>query len=440
MKNVLIVSPNFPPINAADHQRIRMALPYLEAQGWAPHILAVEPKYIEGVWDPLLERTIPPSVPVTRTSAMSAGWTRRFGVGSLALRSLPYLRAEGRRRLKEKKFDLVFFSTTMFPVMALGPRWFREFKVPYVLDFQDPWWNPYYDSPRAPAPPGGPFKFALTQRLSKFFESRAIQAASRLVCVSPAYRDMFLTRYPLLRKDQILVLPFGAAEKDFETLAQLQVRQTVYDPGDSLKHWVYVGRGGRDMAFAAKAFFQALAKARAVDPETWRTLRLHFIGTSYAPPGHAAPKTFEPLAAACGVGDLVIEQTNRLPYFESLQCLKDADALIVFGSDDPGYTASKIYPYILSKKPILAIFQEKSSVVDVVRSCRAGTVVTFGASEESLSLTRKIMEGWFSDVSVRTQTPSTDWSAFSRYTAREQTRTLCGWFDAACVTISQHDA
>ena len=53
----------------------------------------------------------------------------------------------------------------------------------------------------------------------------------------------------------------------------------------------------------------------------------------------------------------------------------------IFGSDDPGYTASKIYPYILAEKPLLAIFHEESSVVRILQETNAGTVVTFKTGE-----------------------------------------------------------
>src|SRR5882724_13534753 len=106
---VLIVSPHFPPINAPDHQRIRMALPYLSEFGWDATVLAVDARYVEGVRDPLLEKTIPAGIPVVRTRALSPKWTRMFGVGSLALRALMFLRLAGNKLLAgEPKFDVIF--------------------------------------------------------------------------------------------------------------------------------------------------------------------------------------------------------------------------------------------------------------------------------------------------------------------------------------------
>jgi len=120
IKRVLIVSPHFPPINAPDHQRIRTALPFLEEYGWKAAVLAVHAKYVEGVEDSLLEKTFPATTRIVRTRALSVRLTRLFGVGSVALRALPFLWMAGNKLLRnERTFDLIFFSTTMFPVLIL---------------------------------------------------------------------------------------------------------------------------------------------------------------------------------------------------------------------------------------------------------------------------------------------------------------------------------
>jgi hypothetical protein len=207
----------------------------------------------------------------------------------------------------------------------------------------------------------------------------------------------------------------------------------VFDPADGKSHWVYVGRAGQDMAAALRAFFTALKATIQAQPTLAERLRLHFVGTDYAPAGRDR-KTVEPVAIECGVGNLVGEQTARLPYFEALQCLLDADRLIVPGSDDPGYTASKIYPYILAKKPLLAIFHEQSSVVNVLKTTKAGTVITFRTGEEAESIAARIREsGWLAG-SQESVEPPTDWSAFAPYTAREMTRRLCEIFENAANT------
>ena len=108
---------------------------------------------------------------------------------------------------------------------------------------------------------------------------------------------------------------------------------------------------------------------------------------------------------------MVSEVTDRIPYFEALQCLRDADALFVPGSDDPGYTASKIYPYILAKKPLLAVFHAESSVVGLLQKTRAGTVVGFHSGETAEAVSERIQAtGWLAALKARL--PATDWDAF----------------------------
>ena len=110
-KRVLIVSPHFPPINAPDHQRVRMSLPYFEEFGWEPHVLTVQPEFVEGNCDRLLEQTVPDRIPVMRTGALSVKYTKRIGLGNLSLRCFPYLLKVGNSYLAKQKFDLVYFST-----------------------------------------------------------------------------------------------------------------------------------------------------------------------------------------------------------------------------------------------------------------------------------------------------------------------------------------
>ncbi|HKP12577.1 MAG TPA: glycosyltransferase, partial [Blastocatellia bacterium] len=328
MRKVLIVSPHFPPINAPDHQRVRMSLPYFRRYGWEPYVLAVRPDCVEGVHDTLLEKMVPDDVPVTRTGALPVNQTRAVGLGSLSLRCLPHMLAAGSGIIAREKIDLVYFSTTMFPVMALGRRWLSRFGVPYVLDFQDPWLNDYYERPGAPPPPGGRLKYGVARTLARVLEPYTMRRVRHSISVSPAYPSTLMGRYSWLRENQFTVLPFGAAEKDFESLPSLGVKQTIFTPGDGRRHYVYVGRGGGDMEKALRILFLGIRSDREKHGGRWEKVRLHFVGTTYAM-GERAAKSVEPVAAACGVADLVEEHAYRIPYFEALQVLADSDGIIL---------------------------------------------------------------------------------------------------------------
>ena len=425
MKNVLVVSPRFPPINAPDLHRVRHSLPHFGTYGWRPEVWRVDPGRVERERDPLLSRTLPDDVAVRTVGALDPEWTRFLGLGSLALRSLPFYFWQGTRRLAQGDVDLVYFSTTAFPVMVLGRYWKARFGVPYVIDMQDPWHTNYYvGKPKEEQPP----KFWFSYRLHKYLEPVAMRAVDGIVSVSQGYCDTLQSRYENVTPEMCKVIPFGAADVDFEVMEESGVSQPFVDPDDDTIDVVYAGRGGHDMAQAAQSIFRALARGRREQPSLYERVHIHFVGTSYAPAGEGE-KTIEPIAEECGVADAVTEQTDRIPYFQSLRLLRDADHLLVPGSDDPDYTASKLYPYILSGRPVLAVFHENSSVINILRATKAGTAVTFKGRTSPESLGEHVYEAWTPMLKKLPYTPETDWEAFQPYTAEAMTRRQVEVFD-----------
>lgn len=410
-----------------------MSLPYFQDFGWEPWILTVQEDAIVGTQDPLLLKTIPDRLSITRTPVLPIQLTQRIGLGNIGWRCLPYFKQIGDRLLSQQQFDLIYFSTTVFLTMGLAAGWRQRFGVPYVLDFQDPWLSDYYKHTKTSYRPGGRFKYGFAQTIAQILEPKALRRASHMISVSPSYPDQLQHRYPWLNAEQFTVLPFGAPETDFQRLPTLQIQQRIFDPTDGKRHWVYVGRGGKDMNLALRSLFLGIREARQHSPEIWETIRLHFVGTSYAP-SDRAEKTIEPIAQELGVGDLVSEHTNRIPYFEALQTLVDSDAILLIGSNDSSYTASKLYPCVLARKPILAIFHEKSSVVSILRSIQAGRSVTFTSNCQPEQLQSEVVAQltWLTRLD-RGYQPDTDWSLFQPYTAQAMTQQQCTIFDR-CMT------
>ena len=120
-----------------------------------------------------------------------------------------------------------------------------------------------------------------------------------------------------------------------------------------------------------------------------------------------------------------------MPYFEALQLLKDANLVVVIGSDDAQYTASKIYPCVLAQKALVAVVHEASSVGPLLTRLRAGEVVTFSPSAAALAAaTDACVESVERLFDAGLAPPPTDWAAFEPFTAREMTRRQCALFDA----------
>ena len=101
MRRVLIISPYFPPSNAADMQRTRMSLPYFKQYGWEAEVVAVEPGYSDLQKDDLLTQYIPSDVKIHYVKAFDKKWTSKIGLGSLALRSLWFYKQKVNKILKD---------------------------------------------------------------------------------------------------------------------------------------------------------------------------------------------------------------------------------------------------------------------------------------------------------------------------------------------------
>ncbi|MDF1734035.1 MAG: glycosyltransferase [Minwuia sp.] len=420
MKRVLCISPHFPPVNAADMHRLRQSLPWMRANGWEPVVFAVDPADCETASDPLLLRTIPDDVEVHHVRAFSPRLTRKVGLGNLGFRCWLQLRRAVDAYLSRHRVDLIFFTTTVFTAIAHGPHWKRKFGVPFVVDLQDPWRNDYYLSlPREKRPR----KFAFDYWQKSRLEARTMPEAAGVLAVSEPYIRTVQERYPALRGRPELTLPFAAALGDMDIARTLPEVRTGASGGTSQVVVRYVGRGGPDMAKALTILFRALRR------ETFSRLRFEFYGTSYARAGHGV-RTILPVAVQEGVADQVREIPDRLPYFVSLRHLLDADALVIIGSDDAAYTASKVYPYALAGRPLLSIFHESSTAAEFVRNTNAGTVATFGTGDDR----ENAVDCAYRALSAMVLDPPTvvlDQQAFAPFTAEMMTRRLCHLFETS---------
>jgi hypothetical protein len=380
LKKVLIISPNFPPLNTADMQRVRQLLPYLKELGWEAVVIAVDPAYANAYsTDELLLHTVPPDTEIHRVKAWDVKWTRKAGLGSLSMRSYTHIRAKGDELLSSSHFDLVYISTTAFHVMALGRRWKRKFGVPFILDIQDPWRSDFYlDKPRSERPP----KFFISYNIDKYLEKITVPEADGIISVSKGYCDTFLHRYPGMKEDHFRVIPFGIDPGDFAIMRKYAgVSKAVPLMQDKI-NIVYIGRGGFDMRFALEIIFGAFKKGLEQEPALFSKAHIWFVGTSYAVAGQGG-KTIEPLADNFGIREFVTEIPDRIPYFDTLSLLDQAQVLLVPGSTDESYTASKIYPYVLAGRPLLAVFYRESSVVTLIRHTQYGKVVAFDHNRET---------------------------------------------------------
>lgn len=422
---VLILCPQFAPNNTADSHRVRLILPYLADFGCEAEVLAVDPRDVRGPCDPWLAERLPKTVPIHHVRA----WPLRgWGLNGLAQRAGIPLYREGCRLLAGGGFDLVFFSTTRFHLHVLGPLWQRQYGVPFCMDYQDPWVNDYYREHPRVIPPGGRVKYGLSDWLHRAGERFAAPRCSGFLAVSKGYLESLRARYgQAVAWQPRLVQPFPGEPAELDDLRV--TLPAVRSRPDATRVIRYIGRGGPDMETAVRAFFK-----------TWRDLidrgavaagglRFEAIGTAYYADREPLP-TMAPLAADYGLQDAVREDPRRLSYRDMLLALLEADGLVVFGSNDPAYTASKIYPYLLARRPLLAIFHQNSSVVGLMEAVGGGRCATFGA-EGLLSPAVDEITLFLTDMMIGASAVPLNDARFEQSCARSQARVLTDWLRQA---------
>jgi hypothetical protein len=395
-----------------------MSLPYFKQYHWEAEVVTVDLSGTDSVIEPLMLESVPSDTIIHYIKALPKKWTARFGLGSLAIRSLWQYKKQVDRILFQSKFDLIYFSTTQFPVCILGNFWKKKHNIPYVIDMQDPWHTEFYkDKPRNQRPK----KYWLSYRLNKYLEPIAMSKVDGIISVSEGYIKDLTNRYPRIAKLPSATITFGALIKDVEIANQAEM-SVVLKPKPSV-NILYIGRGGYDMLPAITLLLKSYRSCLDESPEIFSQYHFYFMGTSYAPTGQGK-KTTSKLVSDNNLSDYVTEISDRQPFYSALKLLGKADILFIPGTLDPQYTASKIYPYLLSEKPLLSMFHPHSSAFKIIEELRAGLCLSMLEQEDKNILQIKHFLKNFSEYSYKL-----DYNLFNKHSAETMTKRQCELFD-----------
>lgn len=403
-------------------QRVRMSLPYFKKYGWIAEVVTVDPVFSDLVKDPYLTESIPSDIRIHYVDAFRKSWTSKIGFGNIGYRSIWFYRKYVDELLKNTKFDLIYFSTTQFSVCILGKHWKKKWGIPYVIDIQDMWHSEYYQTrPKNEQPP----KYWLSYRLNRYLESIAMKEADGLISVSKSYLDIIKQRYAGLGSVPSDTITFGISDGDFNIVRDRKDIMPAFKPDQFHIDLVYAGRGGHDIAEALELLFGAFKSVLAKNPEAEK-MRFHFLGTSYAPEG-TGKETIVPIAESLGVESYVYEKTDRIGFYETIASLQAADILLIPGSNDPNYTASKIFPYILAQKPFFAIFNSQSSAVKVLKECSGADIIFLDSLPgRAVIQLEEILAGILNEKAKK---PVINNEAFQKYSADTLTHRQTELFD-----------
>lgn len=423
MKRVLIVSPYFPPSTLAGVHRARHLAKHLPAAGWQPIVLCVHERFHEETIDPDLAKLLPQDLAIVKTRALPSRLTRSVGIGDLSLRAFHHLKSSIGEILDAKSVDAIFITGAPYYPMLLS-RWLKQrYGKPIVLDFQDPWVS-VFGAAQPRLSKGGLAHWLATQ-----LEPRALRSADFVTSVSDVQNKEMALRYPWLDASKMAAVPIGGDPDDYIALQTHPGRggRAPLDP--RYIHFSYVGTFLPRSAVTAGILFAALAELRQTAPELATRLRFNFVGTSNQPDDTTLHR-FRPLAEAAGVGDLVVETPQRLPYLDALDVLATSNVILLLGSDEPHYTASKIYPALMSGRPFLSLFHRASSAHRILEEAGGGRALSFATPAELEVLKPRLVAAIRELATAPNAVDKSSQDAIAPYSARAVAGRFADIFDA----------
>ena len=371
MKKLLIIYPHWPPSNLAGVHRARLISNFLPEFGWQPVVLTVNPDCYEETADPELCRTVADHVEVHFVDAFPAPRRLRI-VGDIGVRAFYQLWRGALRLLRSAEFDFIWIPIPSFYVAVLGRLLHLRTGVPYGIDYIDPWVRPLHPSQRLISRAG------LSLLAARILEPIAVRRASLISGVArPYYKPVIDRNFP----DGGVVdvaMPYGFDPRDHEIEPEDQ--SLPWDP-QQIRAWVYAGAVLPKSRLFFESLFQSIEFLR--NAALWPPdVKLLFFGTGY----YFGPGISE-IARQHGIDDIVVEQRERAGFLQIQHYLRSADRVLVIGSSEPHYTASKTFQCILSGKPILAMLHKDSTACQFLMASKAATfTVSYDPADSSQKL------------------------------------------------------
>lgn len=365
MKKVLMIAHSFPPAGGPGVQRTSKFVKHLRSFQWEPVILTRDDKNLP-LTDESLLKDIPPGISVYRTRACDLN--RVLGVaGKIVSRTL--LIPDGERLwqlfslkkaleiIENEKIDLIYTTSLPYTSHLLGLEIKkRHVKLPWVADFRDEWTNnPYIlDNPYNP----------LRMKIERAQERRVLESADMLITNTPVMLRNFLNNNNHLNLNgKFHVIPNGYDPDDFN-----MITPSKKDHGRYVISYTGSFYGRRKPDPFLRAMGELISEG-SIDADDI-LLRLM---------GNFKHEQIGQLSKKYNLEDCV----EILPYMPHDQCIKammESDCLLLIEGSGPGSDAfytGKIFEYMMSTRPILAVIPSGGAAAELIRDTATGLVCDY---------------------------------------------------------------
>lgn len=389
-KNVLLIALEIPPARSAGVQRPYRFAEYLLEIGWNPIILTAS----ADVYDRFDHELPVPSAlasRIYRAKAMNINKAISFYGRSpdfLALsdRYWPwYFSAAKLGAELIGKFDIGCIWST-YPVLTahlVGRKLSGGFGLPWIADFRDPiqcHYNPTYRN---------------FNGLTRHLERKIVESATKVCTTSAEAAELYRGLYPAQPADKFRVIENGFVPVALPPPAVPEKFTLLYSGA--------LYGNGRDI----KGIFRVLRQLKDRQLINADNFVLRFRGS-------AKPGRFDAELAAHEIAGLV-EFAPPVPFQQALAEMQQCSANMLIQDEIFRYQVpGKLYDYIQSGKPILAICPERSATANVCRDLP--NCWRAWSDSESVAALAGILQGRFA--------PPLSALALEQYSRRARTRQL----------------
>jgi hypothetical protein len=454
MKKVLFIAYFFPPIGGSGVQRPAKFVKYLPEFGWQPYVITTDQPYADQGWDETLLAEVaadakiwrvptPRPQPANRLAAW-VGWRPSAppqpGAAAVASRAAPVQgRLPLRKRLRkmalsplyvvqDPPLDPAFFwslkavslarriirAEQIDAVITTAPPWSPLFAgrllqmltgKPWIADFRDPWTDNTFIYFPTPA------RRSFDQRI----ERAVLAHADAVVSVTePCVEGL---------KDKIdgktgtrpfVLIPNGWDQADLPELPAIQAglppptapdgRVVLLHPGS-----IYQGEPLPLLAALDRLAEEGIALDR---------LHFHFIGFMH-------PADRQAIAASPHARLFRLDH-QRVLHHEALRLMRNAHVLLLLLGRLPDVLSGKIFEYMVSGRPVLAIAAKEGVAGQMVRACGIGRAVD-AENVDGLALAIRQIAGDYGGFTRDNYRP--DWSAIGEYERCKLTSKLAETLD-----------
>jgi glycosyltransferase involved in cell wall biosynthesis len=224
----------------------------------------------------------------------------------------------------------------------------KEFDLPWLADFRDPWTNIDYFSKLTLLP--------FAKEKHKRLEKEVLSESDRVVTVSPTWARELAQ----LGERHVDVITNGFDESDFASKSHhLDDKFTIVHPGMFSK------------ARNHEAFWQAISELVQENSFFAKDLSIRFYGITDISVLESARKYgLEPY----------ISIGNYVPHDEIVGIMSSAWVLLLSVHDSPnlqGFVPGKLFEYLASKRPIFCIGPENGDSAAIIKETKSGLVAGF---------------------------------------------------------------